>query len=274
METLTLPYVAPFDWPGMLRFLKPRCVAGVEAIVDDSYVRAARHGEYVGWLRVRHDGPELSVELHGLPAQEAVPRVRRLLDLDTDPAPILERLGPLAAGAPGLRVPGSYDPFEMAIRAILGQQISVAAAHTIAGRIARDFGTPLSDSPLQRVFPEPAHLADLPPDELKRLGIPLARVAAIQGLARAVLADPELLEPGPDPEAQILRLQSLPGIGPWTAHYFAMRALRWSDAFPHGDLGIKKALGVSKPADVLQAAEKWRPWRAYATLHLWRSLAL
>lgn len=274
METLTLSYIPPFDWPGMLAFLKPRCVAGVEAIVDDSYVRAARHGAHVGWLRVCSCEEVLLLELHGLPAAEAVPRVRRLLDLDTDPAPILARLGSLAAGAPGLRVPGSYDPFEMAIRAILGQQISVAAAHTIAGRIAREFGTPLPDSPVQTVFPEPSRLAAVAPDELKRLGIPLARVAAIQGLARAVLDNPTLLEPGPDPEAQILQLQALPGIGPWTAHYFAMRALRWPDAFPHGDLGIKKALGVNKPAEVLQAAEQWRPWRAYATLHLWRSLAL
>lgn len=267
-----LAFIPPFDFAGMLEFLQPRCVPGVEALEPGAYRRTVPGG----WLRVSSAAEGLRLEVaDGVQLDSVIPQVRRLFDLDLDPGPMLQCLGDLAADAPGLRVPGSFDPFEMAVRAVLGQQVTVRAAHTLAGRLAERFGVPMQTGlpGLSHLFPSAATVADIPWEELARLGMPGARARAIQSLAQAVTRDPGLLEPGgTDPAAQLEALQRLPGIGPWTAHYFGMRALRWTDAFPHGDLGVKKALGVSRPTDVLRTAERWRPYRAYATLHLWRRL--
>jgi 3-methyladenine DNA glycosylase/8-oxoguanine DNA glycosylase len=188
-------------------------------------------------------------------------------------------LAPLIAKHPGLRVPGAWDGFELAIRGILGQQITVSAATRLAGKLVAAYGVPLPppDDPdmpnLRYVFPRPEQIAG--PDLAATLGMPGARAAAILAMAAAVTANPRLFEPGHSLEETVGRLKALPGIGEWTAQYIAMRALREPDAFPAADIGILRALATDQgrptPAALLQRAEAWRPWRAYAALHLWTS---
>jgi AraC family transcriptional regulator of adaptative response / DNA-3-methyladenine glycosylase II len=235
---------------------------------------------HTGWIRVAPDDGahalRVTVSDTLLPAAPAVlRRVRRLFDLEADPAEIAARLGALAASSPGLRLPGAFDPFEMAVRAILGQQITVKAARTLAGRFAQAFGMPLDapDAALRTLFPSAATVADASIDAIASLGIVSARAQAIRALARAVCDGTLSLEPTADVSAQLDRLRALPGIGEWTAQYLAMRALGWPDAFPHTDYGVRKALGTTSDREVLAQAEAWRPWRAYAVMHLWRSLA-
>ena len=196
------------------------------------------------------------------------------MDLSCNPTEVAQVLGKLAAGNPGSRVPGAFDGFEVAVRAILGQQVSVAAARTLAGRFARKFGAAI-ETPfemLTTVFPTPAEVADATPTSVIKCGVTSARSRTLLGLARA-LRDGELnLTPGVDIDATLDKLRALPGIGEWTAQYIAMRALSWPDAFPHTDLGILKAMKQTDPKRVLATAESWRPWRAYAVMHLWQSL--
>jgi AraC family transcriptional regulator of adaptative response / DNA-3-methyladenine glycosylase II len=201
-------------------------------------------------------------------------RIKRLFDLQADPVAIGTTLGALARVRPGLRVPGSFDGFEMTVRAILGQQVSVAGARTLAGRFAARFGTPLDvpGAALGCLFPEPARIARATVDEIGRLGITGRRAQTIIALARAISRGELILEPGNRLEGTLRQLQQIPGIGEWTAQYISMRALSWPDAFPHTDLGIRKAMREDNPKKILELAEKWRPWRAYAALHLWSTL--
>jgi AraC family transcriptional regulator of adaptative response / DNA-3-methyladenine glycosylase II len=205
---------------------------------------------------------------------QVLARIKRVFDTACRPDEVAAHLGPLAAAEPGLRVPGAFDGFEMAVRAVLGQQITVRAAQTLAGRVALAMGdrveTPFAA--IHRTFPTPSRIAAASPDELGRLGIISSRTGAILALARACASGSLVLAPGVDVEDTMHRLRQIPGIGEWTAQYVAMRALTWPDAFPHTDYGVKKALGESSPSRVMTLAEGWRPWRAYATLHLWRSL--
>jgi AraC family transcriptional regulator of adaptative response / DNA-3-methyladenine glycosylase II len=207
--------------------------------------------------------------------------VRRLFDLDADPLQIGQHLArsallrPLIAAAPGMRVPGAWDPFELAVRAILGQQITVRAATTLAGRLAEKFGAPVAcGDGLRRLFPRPEVLAEA---DVASIGMPRARANTLRALATAVARGEPLLDPAHGCEAMIERLCVLPGIGQWTAQYIAMRALSEPDAFPSGDLGVRKALGNGNgplsAAAVERIAEPWRPWRAYAVMHLWNSAA-
>jgi AraC family transcriptional regulator of adaptative response / DNA-3-methyladenine glycosylase II len=166
------------------------------------------------------------------------------------------------------------DGFEIAVRAILGQQVTVAAATTIAGRFAKAFGEPF-DTPhagVERLFPPASRIAGAAPSEIAALGVISARAKAIVALARAIEAGTLRLEPSAPVEATLAALEGLPGVGPWTAHYVAMRALAWPDAFPHPDVAVLKAMREAKPGRALERAEAWRPWRAYAVLHLWKSL--
>jgi AraC family transcriptional regulator of adaptative response / DNA-3-methyladenine glycosylase II len=204
-------------------------------------------------------------------------RLRSLFDLDARPEIICEQLGrdPFMAApisqAPGLRVPGCVDGFELAVRAILGQRISVSAASTLAGRLAEAFGESI-ETPhprLGRLSPRPQRLAEVEVEQLVKLGIAAPRARAIRELAQAVALGNIVLEPSADPERAIASLKELPGIGDWTAHYIAMRALRWPDAFPAADLGLLRAARAKSPRELLQLAEAWRPWRAYAALVLW-----
>lgn len=279
-----LGYRPPLDWDRLLAFLAQRVIPGVEAVREGAYfrtVRVERQGRaYAGHIQVRHEADRRTLAVHLsdslMPACALVlERVKRLFDLHADPTAIDRTLGPLARKRRGLRVPGSFDGFEMTIRAILGQQISVAAARTLAGRIALRFGTKISTPipVLTHLFPTPQRIARADADEIGKLGITRRRVATILALAQAISRGELLLEPGRRIEDTLRQLRAIPGIGEWTAQYIAMRALAWPDAFPHDDLGVRKALGTTSNPKVLALAEKWRPWRAYAVLHLWASLS-
>jgi AraC family transcriptional regulator of adaptative response / DNA-3-methyladenine glycosylase II len=278
-----LNYRPPFDWKRLLDFLSQRAIPQVEVVHDGNYFRTVRINrqdkDVVGYIQVSHE-PEtnmLGVRLSDalLPVCAVVlDRVKRIFDLHAEPAVIDGALGDLATRRPGLRVPGTFDGFEMSVRAILGQQISVAGARTLAGRLAIRFGAPLSTpvAALTHLFPTPQRLASAKADEIGRLGITGQRAQTLLALSRAIASGELLMEPGHRIEETLGSLRKIPGIGEWTAQYIAMRALLWPDAFPHTDLGIRKALGTSNPKTILKLAEKWRPWRAYAAQHLWTSL--
>lgn len=288
---LRLEYRPPFDWGALLAFLAGRAVPGVEVVEGGRYLRTVALKGRRGWVSVERDdagpGPEtgalrvcVSVEL--LPVLlPLLARLRRLFDLDAEPQAILEHLGrdsllgPLVARHPGLRVPGAFDPFEGALRAVLGQQVSVRAATTVAGRAAERFGEPADGAPpgLACHAPTAEALAAASPDDVAGIGIPGARARCVVALARAVAEGRLILEAGAPPDETRARLREIPGIGPWTADYVALRALHWPDAFPAGDLGIRKALGGASTEEARHAAEPWRPWRSYAALHLWESLS-
>jgi AraC family transcriptional regulator, regulatory protein of adaptative response / DNA-3-methyladenine glycosylase II len=286
--SLRLPYRPPYDWPSMLAFLRLRAIPGVESVGINHYARSIAIGADQGVFAVRPGaGNFLAVDiwfprLSALPA--IIARIRRVFDLAADPHAInaaLEQdefLLPLVAARPGLRVPGAWDGFELAVRAILGQQISVTAATKLGAKMANAHGAPLPPALQGRVegvshlFPSPTELAGA---NLTQLGIIRTRAACLSALAQAMLADPLLLSPRASLDDAVERLTSLPGIGEWTAHYIAMRALREADAFPHGDIGLRRALADNNTrpsaAALLARAEAWRPWRAYAALHLWTS---
>lgn len=284
-----LPVHHPFDWPLIAGFLAPRCIPGVEMVADLTYRRTIARGGRHGTIEIGpDDAGGLGVTIRHPDRASYLPIVARLgrqFDLMTDVGAMRDLfdgdplLAPLVVARPGLRVPGAWDPFELAVRAILGQQVSVAAATTLAGRLALAYGQPLQwedglpPEGLTQVFPGPAALVAADPGVLR---IPTKRAATIAGLARAALDDPALFEGRLPLDVLVARLDALPGIGPWTAHYIAMRALREPDAFPSGDLGLRKAMataGVLPSFKEMDArAEAWRPWRAYAALHLWMSL--
>ncbi|MGH8160581.1 MAG: DNA-3-methyladenine glycosylase 2, partial [Gammaproteobacteria bacterium] len=280
-----LAYRPPYAWEPQLAFLAARCTEGIEAVTGKQYLRTVairRDAEtHRGWIAVAHRTSRhtLQVTLSGSLASvvpEVLGRIKHLFDLGCQPDEIAHALGELGTAAPGLRVPGAFDGFEMAVRAVLGQQITVAAASTLAGRIAHAFGEPIETpfASLTHTFPTPARLAAASDDELGRLGVTRSRQRAIHALAAGCMAGELILAPGADLEATLAKLRSLSGIGEWTAQYVAMRALTWPDAFPHSDHGVMKALGEKSPRRVLALAEQWRPWRAYAAVHLWNSLPL
>jgi AraC family transcriptional regulator of adaptative response / DNA-3-methyladenine glycosylase II len=270
----------------MLAFLAGRAIPGVEQVEGGVYRRTLAMGGAHGTVEVAHDAgsSRLRATIH-FPRVESlwaiVARVRRVFDLAAD-LPAITRhlardplLAPLVAARPGLRVPGGWDGFELAVRAVLGQQISVVGARTLAGRLVERCGAPLAGAaagdPLQRVFPAPEQLAAL---DVAELGMPRARAAALVALARAAAADPRLFGTAQSLDDAVARLVALPGIGPWTAQYVALRALREPDAFPAGDLGLLRALAGTSgqrptPRALLARAEAWSPWRAYAAQHLW-----
>ncbi|HWD40837.1 MAG TPA: DNA-3-methyladenine glycosylase [Fimbriimonas sp.] len=271
---LRLSYQPPFDWEGMLAFLSPRTLLGVEAVENGRYHRTYRSPEGPGWLSISNGFNLLRIECSG--GKDFVARkVTALFDLACDPHEVCSSLQDLSIKNPGLRVPGAFDPFEMSVRAILGQQITVKFATTLGGRFAEAFGddieTPVEG--LRKVFPTAASIAGKTQDDIARLGVIGSRARAILALAEALASGDLNLEPGSDPEEARSRLIKLPGIGEWTAQYICMRALRWSDAFPHTDLGVKKAMAAMGLEATPEAAERWRPYRAYAVMHLWQSLA-
>lgn len=284
---LELSVRTPFDGAGVFGFFAGRGVEGVEVAERDSYERAFTQAGRAGTLRValRRRGRSHSLSLEfplWANPDDLSARVSRMFDLSANPraiARVLSRdplLAPLVARRPGLRVPGAWDPFEVAVRAVLGQQISVAGARTLAGRLVALCGRPLpkrlARPGLTHVFPSPYDLAEA---DVARVGLPRARAAALRNFARAV-ADGSFVLAAPRGLAEFEeRLTALPGFGPWTAHVVALRAFGEGDAFPEGDLGLVKAMeraGVPRRR-IAARAERWRPYRAYATLHLWASLA-
>jgi len=278
-----LAFRPPYDWDAMLSFLARRAIGGVEAIDARSYVRSIRierQGKsFAGCISVapskRRAALRVVVSASLAPAlPNVLSRVKHLFDLGCHPDEIARALGPLAKKHPGLRLPGAVDGFEIAVRAILGQQVTVQAATTIAGRFAAAFGEPIdtANRAVTTLFPTPARIAALDPRQVAAQGIIASRARAIVELARAIDAGRLDLGSSSPVDATVAALEALPGVGPWTAQYIAMRALAWPDAFPHPDVAVLKAMKVQKPAAALAASETWRPWRAYAVLHLWKSL--
>lgn len=276
--TLRLDVRQPYDWDHLLGFLRQRAIPGVERVEDGRYARVVHLGGKIGTIEVRYTGRvALTVSPELLPVlMPLVARVRRMFDLDARPDQINavlgrdRRLARLVARRPGLRVPGAIDPFEAAVRALLGQQVSVAAATTLAGRFAARLGVPHGDG---YRFPTAAEVVAAGVDRIAKLGLPGSRAAAIHALASAIASGALSLDAACELEAFVARLVELPGIGPWTAHYLAMRALHVPDAFPAADLGVQKALGRRGAKAAEAHAEAWRPFRAYAVMHLWESLS-
>jgi AraC family transcriptional regulator, regulatory protein of adaptative response / DNA-3-methyladenine glycosylase II len=281
--SVRLGWRPPYDVAVMLNFLRLRALSGAEQVEGQDYLRtlALMHDGKLqrGWVRVRFDEERaqavVTISDSLAPALPAlINRVRAAFDLDADPIAINAVLHADFPACDGLRVPGTLDGFELAVRAVLGQQITVAAARTLGSRLVETFGesveTPVAS--VNRLFPTPAALAAASPDALGRLGITRQRQGALYALAEAVLSGQLILSPGVDVTATCAELRKLPGIGDWTAQYISMRALRWPDAFPAGDVALQKALGVNKAKDAERAAERWRPWRSYAVLRAWHSL--
>jgi AraC family transcriptional regulator, regulatory protein of adaptative response / DNA-3-methyladenine glycosylase II len=252
---LALDYQAPYDWPAFLRFVKPRAIPGLERVDDDSYHR--------GGVTVRkHPAGDRLLAINA--TAPLVSQIRFFFDLDTDPGPIATRLSKsrllkrIVGTHPGLRVPRCWDPFELAVRAMLGQQVTVKGASTLAGRLVERFGPP--------------DAAILAAADLAAIGLPKARAESIRGLARAVCDQRIRFDGAVSSQETIGRMCELPGIGAWTANYIAMRALGDPDAFPASDLGLLKAARVSSARKLAELAERWRPWRSYAAMYLWESL--
>jgi AraC family transcriptional regulator of adaptative response / DNA-3-methyladenine glycosylase II len=286
---LRLGYRPPYDFAAVLDFLRTRALPGIEQVDAHAYARVFGPVDAPGWLRLSAwpDGEHaLKLELHcRQPAQllPLVTRLRRMFDLDAEPGAIAATLGaggvlaPLLRKRPGLRLPGGWDGFEIAVRAVLGQQVSVAAARTLAARIVERWGEPL-DAPtlpgLARLFPTPERLVDA---DLRDVGVINARAETIRGIARALLDGRADFRAEQPLEEFMARWTALPGIGEWTASYMAMRALSHPDAFPAADLILRRAAtggsGELSTRALSAMAEAWRPWRAYAVMHLWRSVA-
>lgn len=271
-----LAYRPPYDWEAVIGFLAARATPGVEVVADNVYRRTIAIGDQTGSIAIApaSPGPSLILEVRlGEPRVllTIVERVRRMFDVGADPAVITEQLSSdallkRACGAhPGIRTPGAWDPFELSVRAVLGQQISVAAATTIAGRVAERWGTPVAETGgLARLFPTASQLADAP---LEEAGIIAARANTLRLLARAV-RDGALVFDGGSTAA---RLRSIPGIGDWTTQYILMRALNEPDAFPSGDLVLRRMAGDCSARDLDRRSQAWRPWRAYAVMLLWQA---
>ncbi|UMZ15369.1 DNA-3-methyladenine glycosylase 2 family protein [Pseudomonas sp. MPFS] len=287
---LLLPYAGPYDWQAMLGFLARRAIAGLEVVQGEAYARSFELDGQSGTLSVRPGpgeqldvrfqsaGQDLSPQLIG----QVVMRVRRQFDLDADLQRIArelamdELLQPLLRSRPGLRVPGAWDGFELAIRAVLGQQITVQGAIDLAGRLVALHGRPLACGDplwpgLSHVFATPTALASA---DLAALGMPRSRARTLSGVAQALLDDPLLLEPKGSLQQGVQGLLQLSGIGDWTAHYIALRHMREMDAFPAADVGLLNAMATlqgQRPnaRQLLARAEAWRPWRGYAAQHLW-----
>lgn len=286
--TVRLRYRPPYDWETMLSFLKRRALPGIERVEGDEYARTFALAGVHGIVRVRQDrGDALAASITADKLSivpEVLARLRRVFDLAADPQAIGEqlardpRLSPLVRARPGLRVPGAWDDFELAVRAVLGQQITVTAAVGLAGKLIARYGEQLPREDLREpglthLFPTPLRLADA---DIAALGMPRARGRSLSSLAGEVARDPQLFGRRSELPETITRLRALPGIGEWTAQYIAMRALREPDAFPSGDIGLMRALADAqgtRPSarELLEHAERWRPFRAYAALHLWMS---
>ena len=278
-----LAFRPPYDWDAMRDFLARRAILGVESVEARRYlrtVRVERGGKDLrGWVAVspspRRNALRFVVSASLAAALPAVlARAKHLFDLACHPDDIAAALGPVAKAHPGLRLPGAFDGFEIAVRAILGQQVTVKAGCTIAGRFAAAFGEPLATphAALTRLFPQPSRIALLDTSEVASVGIIAARARAIVALAGELAAGRLRLDPSAEVDATVAALERIPGVGPWTAQYIAMRALAWPDAFPHPDVAVLKAMGEPKARGAAARAEAWRPWRAYAVLHLWKSL--
>ncbi len=280
---LLLRYRPPYDWDAMLAFLRLRAIPGIEQVTDDAYARTICLDGAQGTVTVRPGAGDALQATVRFPRLQALPsiiaRLRRVFDLASDPAAIAAQFADdpvmpaLMQARPGLRVPGAWDGFELAMRAVLGQQITVAAAIRLAGKLVAAHGAPMAqpEGPLTHVFPLPQAVAAA---ELAPLGMPRSRAATLSAVAAAAVADRHLFDAAGGLEDAVRRLRTIRGVGEWTAQYIALRQLREPDAFPHADIGLIRALEKLEsraytPAQLLARSESWRPWRAYAAQHLW-----
>lgn len=275
-----LGYRPPYDFDAMLGYLKGRAIPGVEVVDDTSWRRAISLDGVRGTVSISHDEKKhrLVADFHmtgPVVIVDGIARVKDLFDLDAAPAEIqghLENdpaLGKSIKARPGLRVPGAWDPFELVIRAIIGQQISVAGARTLLGRLAEAFGAPVElGGTLTHLFPEPEDLVN---KDLQGIGLTKTRAATLAAVATAFARDKDYIHTSMEAHEASQRLLAIKGIGPWTAEYVILRALRNPDAFPASDLILMKSAGAKKPGDLEAQAEAWRPWRGYAAQHLWAS---
>ena len=287
-----LGYRPPYRFDDLLAFLRDRALEGVEVVDDSSYTRAVRlpradGGVAEGWLRVRSEPSRnrLALEVSDglvpvLP--DMIGRVRRMFDTDSDPAAIAGGLAPLREVAPnvevdGVRLPGCFDPFETACRAVLGQQVSVRAANKVAARIVQAYGTPIDTgiAGLTRAWPSPSEVADIASieDALGELGVIRTRSRVIREIARLLVDGALDLGATAIASDQMEELLHIKGVGPWTANYIIMRTLSYPDAFLETDAGIAHALPTMTPRERLVAVEGCRPWRSYAVVALWNSLS-
>ena len=280
---VTLQYRPPYDWPAMLAHLAARTIPGIEVVCNDVYLRTVTVGAQRGWVAVAMN-PEraalrvtISTSLAGV-LMAVVARLRRLFDLDAEPAAIAAhlardpRLAAHVRARPGLRVAGAFDAFEAAARAVVGQQVSLAAARTIAGRLVAGLGDPIATphAELTRVFPGPGAITAVTNQRLAALlGTTGRRAATLRAIASGVSSGALALDRATEPVRFVEQMTALPGVGRWTAHYLAMRMLGWPDAFPEGDLVLRQALGGISGTQARARAEPWRPWRAYGATHLW-----
>lgn len=281
---LKLGFRGPLAWPALAGFLAGRGSGRTECLIDDQYVRTIAIGAHSGWIAAQPAAKSIlrvDVSPSLLPVLPALQlRLRRLFDLDASPLVIDSQLGgnpqlrPLVERTPGLRVPGAVDGFELALRAIVGQQVSVKSATTVFGRLAERFGRPVQTpfAALDRLAPTAVDVAAVDVSELVALGMTGKRAVTVLHLARAVASGELRVDPAADAEQTRAQLLALPGIGPWTTEYIAMRALGDPDAFPASDLALMKIMGTDKPKVLETQAEAWRPWRAYAAIHVWHSL--
>lgn len=275
---VVLNYEPPYEWDTLIAFLAARATPGVELVEPHRYRRAVSVGDASGTIDVSAVEGRASLALDvrmddAAAIPQVVDRVRRMFDLEMRPSLLADHfagdllLAPRLATRPGIRLPRAWDPFELAIRAVLGQQVSVRAATTLATRIATTYGTPLDRGDgLTRLFPRPAQLADAP---LESSGVMPARARTIRALAAAVDDGRIALDATGDGHAIAASLTALPGIGPWTASYIAMRGFGEADAFPSGDLILQRAAGGCTARALEERSQAWRPWRSYAVMLLW-----
>lgn len=284
-QLIRLPYRAPWDWQQFHEHFALRSLTGVECLSPRRYARSVHVGGDIGWFSVRplEDSAELELDIHLAPqhAQPLAARVSKMFDLDSDPLQIAEHfqadplLAPLLLQAPGLRLPTAFDPFEQAVRAIVGQQVTVKAAVTIVGRLVQRLGEAMPgdcEGQPTRLFPSPEALAEA---DLAGIGMPGKRVETLQRFSAACASGALELHVNDGADDLVQRLCALPGIGPWTAEYVALRAFGDPDAFPAADLGLLKspvwgAEGITA-RELQRRAEAWRPWRAYAAVYLWHA---
>lgn len=289
---LSLGYRPPYHWADMLNFLGGRAIAGVEVVRNGEYMRtvhlqSADGNSIYGWIRVGHQPKKnalsLTINETLIPViPEVLAQIRHLFDLYCDPDAVYATLRAMNDIRPGLcvlgtRLPGCFNPFEMSLRAVLGQQITVKAASTLAARIVAHYGTPIQTGieGLTHIFPSPQDILNLGDDIANRLGVlgvTSARSNTIYELARALAAGELSFDLCARAEEEMKKLMAIRGIGSWTAQYIAMRAMKWPDAFLETDAGVKKALAGYTSKELLKMAEAWRPWRSYATVNLWNTL--
>lgn len=269
-----LPWTPPYDWAWMVGFLQARAVAGVERFHDGGYSRSFGVEGHRGLIHLAPDEEAQGLRVTLSPGLQPVAeicyaRIGQLFDLACDPRQVAGALGPLAEARPGLRLPGALDAFEQAVRAVLGQLVSVAMAARLTAKVAAGWGEPLAEAPGSVLFPTPEALSRADPQALKALGMPLRRAEALIHLARAALSGELPLTAPADIDAGLRQLQTLPGIGRWTANYFALRGWQAKDIFLPDDYLIKQRFPGMTPAAIARYARRWQPMRSYALLHIW-----